>query len=169
MIISRQVRLSVECAACVLVTGVLCTSAFASPSEDSCHEAYWDGTKLQDLARCKASAESGDAGTEFLYGLILWSGHDRASDHKTALDWFRKSARQGHGLARISLGGFLSHPEIEQSLRNVPEAYAWYSVAGARESAAKLRSQMNGRELEQAKRLVKEFREKYGETTGITK
>jgi TPR repeat protein len=51
--------------------------------------------------------------------------------HKAALDWFRKSARQGHYLAQTMLGMALSNPSLEKELRNPVEAYAWFIAAGA--------------------------------------
>jgi TPR repeat protein len=157
----------VQNAAFVLAAFLLLSVPLALASDDPCYVAYGDGTKTREFEICAARAKSVNADSEFQYGLILFSGENRKNDHAAGLDWIRKSARQGHRLARISLGGFLSHREIEQSLRNVPEAFAWFTVAGARESASKLKLQMNQREFEQAEKLVTEFRAKYGETTGI--
>ena len=154
-------------AAIVLAASLTLSVPLALASDDPCYLAYGDSKKTRELEICAAGAKSGNADSEFQYGLILFSGANRKNDHAAGLDWIRKSARQGHRLARISLGGLLSHHEIEQSLRNVPEAYAWFTVAGAKESASKLRLQMNQREFEQAEKLVTEFRAKYGETIGI--
>ena len=160
-VVRRQMRLRLERVACVIATGLLCGGAFALPSEDPCHEAYWDGTKAQDLARCRRSAESGDADAESQYGLILWSGHGRASDHKAALDWLRKSARQGYMRAKISLGAFLSHEELEAELRNPVEAYAWFVTAGASKAAARVKDRLTQTQMVEAERVATEYRSKY--------
>jgi TPR repeat protein len=162
-------RMSVRrsCTASVFAAGWLLSVPLAFGSDDPCHIAYWDSTKTEELGICEAKAKSGEADSEFEYGLIIFSGTNRHNDRAEGLEWFRKSARQGHQLARIALGHFLSHKEIEESLRNLPEAYAWYSVAGATQAASKLYSKMTEREREQAERLAAEYRTKYGETTGV--
>src|SRR5258708_29886591 len=95
-------------AMCACAAALLVVTPVAFSSDDSCDSAYWDGRKLQDFARCQDAAITGNAEAEFQYALILWSGHDRKADHRSALEWLRKSARQSHRLAQVWLGSFLS-------------------------------------------------------------
>jgi TPR repeat protein len=167
----RQNRMSVRLlfTAGALAAGLLISVPLVFGSDDPCYIAYWDSTKTKELRICEAQAESGEAESEFGYGLVIFSGTNRHNDRAEGLEWFRKSARQGHRLARISLGTFLSNQEIEEPLRNIPEAYAWYSIAGATQAASKLKSRMTEREAEQGERLAAEYRTNYGETTGVAK
>jgi TPR repeat protein len=147
---------------CALVC-LLCVSApsLARASSDPCFTGYWDGSS-QDVDACATLAKAGGPNAEFGYALILWSGHDRPEDHKAALDWFRMSARQGHALAQITLGRFLSDPNLEQELRNPVEGYAWWFAAGATSSANKLLATLSQSDAGVAKKLGDEFKAKYG-------
>jgi TPR repeat protein len=159
--VSRQMTTSPQRAACVLVASLPSGSAFASSLDEACDTAYWDGAKLQDLSRCRSAAEGGDAEAEFQYGLILWSGHDRESDPKAAVDWMRKSARQGHRLAQIALGGFMSHEGFPGEVRNLVEAYAWFGTAGDMDAADRVKTQLTQPQAEDAKQLAMEYRANY--------
>ncbi len=128
---------------------------------DPCAEAYRNGKETENLSQCRTKAESGDAEAEFGYALILWSGHDQKNDQREALKWFQKSARQGHKLAQVALGTFLSHEEVDQAFRDRPEAYAWFVTSGETEAAARLLSQLTSDEIQKAKALAKEYEAKY--------
>jgi TPR repeat protein len=149
---------SVRCAVHLLIATLSALAATSCSSEDPCYAAYWDGSKQRELALCLEAANTGDPDAEFQYGLILWSGHDQETNHQAALNWFRKSAQQGHYLSQISLGQFLSHKDTELELKNLVEAYAWFRVAGASNAAGELRSQLTQRQTEDAERLALEFR-----------
>lgn len=141
---------------------LILSSAWAFASDDSCSVAYSHADSSSELHACEAAANAGVANAEFGYGLILWSGANRQHDHRAALDWFRKSARQGHQLAQSSLGFFLADKDVEGDLRNPVEAYAWRITAGGRKSAAKLRATFDEREAREADRLAAEYSAKYG-------
>ena len=136
-------------------------SYFARSESDPCHLAYWDGSKSAEAETCKALAAAGGPNAEFKYGLILWSGHDRPSDRTSAVEWFRRSARQGHYLAQTMLGRFLSDVAVEPKLRNPVEAYAWWIAAGATKSAKQLLSTLNASDASAAKELGSEYKAKY--------
>ena len=138
------------------------SSGHASTVRDQCDAAYWDGNRHQELSACQSAAVAGDADAQFQYGLILWSGHDRASDHKAALDWLRRSARQGHLLAQVSLGRFLSDERVEAALRNPTEAYAWLISAGELDAASRLKGSFTQAQAQEASQLAAEYRSKYG-------
>jgi TPR repeat protein len=136
--------------------------ALARANSDPCYTGYWSGSK-QDVNACATLAKGGGPNAEFGYALILWSGHNRPEGRRAALSWFRKSARQGHYLAQISLGRFLSDPSIETELRNPVEAYAWWSAAGATSSASKLLATLGASEAARAKELGKRYNARYAQ------
>src|SRR5258707_7795942 len=91
--------------ACIFI--LILHSTLALASDDPCYIAFHHADELSDFRACEAAANAGVADAEFGYGLILLSGFNKQHDRRTALDWFRKSARQGHQLAQSSLGLFL--------------------------------------------------------------
>ena len=142
----------------VILTSV---SYFAHSESDPCDLAYWDGAKNAEAETCKSQAEAGGPNAEFKYALILWSGHDRPPDRRSALEWFRRSARQRHYLAQTVLGRLLSDAAVEPKLRNPVEAYAWWIAAGATKSAKQLLSTLNTSDASAAKALGSEYKTKY--------
>ena len=128
---------------------------------DACTDAYNNWNDSDAFRRCELKASTGDAEAEFGYGLLRWSGPPAKVDRQVALDWLRKSARQGHWLAQIFLGGVLQRPELEPSLQSRAEAYAWLVAARAPKSAAELRKHMSEVEIRDADRLAVEFSAKY--------
>jgi hypothetical protein len=145
-----------------LIFVLLLPSAWAFASDDPCYMAYWHAEKSSELHACEAAANAGVADAQFGYGLILWSSANRQHDHRAALDWFRKSARQGYQLAQSLLGNFLANKGLEADLRNPVEAYAWRVTVGDQKSAAKLRATLDEREAHEADRLAAEYSAKYG-------
>lgn len=148
----------------LMMGSLLLASPLARAADNGCKAAYDDGTRRNDVARCEAAAKAGGANAEFGYGLLLWSGHDGANDKKSALDWFRLSARQGHYLAQIMLGHMLSDTRVDANLRNPVEGYAWYVAAGAPKAAGKVMATLNITEAAAAKVLGREYQAKYGKT-----
>lgn len=138
------------------------TIAIAAPAvaSDPCFLAYWHADA--DLQECRQLAEAGNPDAQFGLALVLWSGIDRAPDRKDALDWFRAAARQGHLLSQVALGRFLTVDEVIPELRNRPEGYAWWVVAGERDAAANLRSTFTTEELAAGERMAQEFQSLYG-------
>jgi TPR repeat protein len=132
-----------------------------APPKDDCDKAYWDWKDSAALQRCEIAANSGSAEAQWGYGLILWSGPPQGVNHTAALDWLRKSARQGYWFAQVFLGGVLQHRELSANLRNRPEAFAWLIAAGATQGAARLRAHLSEAEIREADRLASEFVAKY--------
>jgi TPR repeat protein len=146
----------------VLIVIVCWAPHLASASEDPCRVAYLHADKTSQMSACAAAANAGDADAEFQYGLILMSGVDRPSyDTRAALDWLRKSARQGHWVAQISLAGLLSRQYIAAELRDPIEAYAWLVTSGDDHGARKLRATFNESEAMSADRMASEYKAKY--------
>jgi hypothetical protein len=160
---SGMARYGYERTSAAKLTRLFLVSQIEWTQRDPCDVAYEDGTKQEQEVACQMRAQSGGPNAEFSYGLILWSGHDRASDHRGALEWIRKSARQGHLLAQVTLGEFLSHPEVEPELRNPVEAYAWWIAAGETKAAERLLATLSPTEADAARLLSVEYRSKYAE------
>ena len=132
----------------------------AFSSEDPCRIAYLHADKSADIRACEAAANAGDANAELENGLILWSGDQPAHDRRAALEWIRKSARQGNFVAQISLGGLLKL-NIEPELRNAVEAYAWLVTSGDDRGARRLRANFNESEMANADRIATQYKAKY--------
>jgi TPR repeat protein len=158
-----QVRWAISVCELILCFVSSIAPHIARAESDSCSKGYSNGSK-QDVEACAALAGAGGPNAEFGYALILWSGNNRASDHKAALEWFRKSARQGHLLAQICLGKFLGHPDVEPELRNPVEAYAWWIAAGATKSAATLIATLSRTDSAVARRLGDDYKTRYSQT-----
>jgi TPR repeat protein len=146
-----------------LMGGLLLSATLAYAADNGCKAAYDDGRRSADVARCEAAARAGGPNAEFEYGLLLWSGHNGATDKKSALDWFRLSARQGHYLAQIMLGKMLSDTTVDANLRNPVEGYGWYMAAGAPKAAGKVIATLSTTDARAAEVLGREYRAKYGE------
>jgi len=141
---------------------LLCShSGLAVPGEDPCRVAYLHADKLTEERACEAAANAGDANAQFGYGLILWSGDQPEHDRRAALEWIRKSARQGNYFAQISLAIFLRHKDVEAELRNPIEAYAWMVTAGDDKGAQRLRATFVPRDMASADQLAAEYKAKY--------
>jgi TPR repeat protein len=147
----------------LLMGELVLAMAFAHAADNGCKAAYDDGTRRADVARCGAAARAGGPNAEFEYGLLLWSGHDGVIDRKSALDWFRMSARRGHYLAQIMLGKMLSDTKVDANLRNPVESYAWFMAAGAPKAAGKVMATLTTTEARAAEVLGREYQAKYGE------
>jgi TPR repeat protein len=145
--------------------------AFLGPisyaADEPCTVAYRDATKTTEFNECERAAIAGNAQAEFGYGLILFSGHDRKNDRAAGLDWLRKSARQGHRLARTTLGGFLSRLPSDDPLSNLTEAYAWFTLTGATKAASDLTTRMTPRQVDDAQKLAAEYLAKYGKSSPL--
>jgi TPR repeat protein len=144
-----------------LFLGLMARDKAAETDTDDCHKAYWDWNDTAASKRCERAAKSGDADAQFGYGLILWSGSPSGVDQHAALEWLRRSAEQGHWLAQESLGGMLQMPELESTLQNRAEAFAWLVTAGDSKGAARLRAKLSSGESQDADRLAAEFAAKY--------
>ena len=131
-------------------------------ASDACSEAYRTATAASSLSECRQAAENGDPDSELGYGLVLWSGHDRAAQPGEAVEWFRRSAKHGHQLAMVILGRFLTDVRAPAEIRNLPEGYAWWVIGGERDAAAELKLRLSPAELASGEQLAKEFSSKYG-------
>lgn len=144
-----------------VVLFLLFVPGLAFSSEDPCRVAYLHADKSSDALACEAAAKAGDANAELGYGLILWSGDQPAHDRRAALEWFRKSARQGNYVAQISLAGLLKRNDVEPELRNPLEAYAWMVASGDEQGARRLRATFDQSDMVRADQLAADYKAKY--------
>jgi hypothetical protein len=143
----------------VLLLGSIPGLAFSI--EDLCRVAYSHADKSSEARACEAAANAVDANAESGYGFILWSGDQAAHDRRAALEWIRKSARQGDFVAQISLAGFLVHKDVETELRNPVEAYAWMVTSGDGQGARRLRATLSETDAAMADLMASDYKEKY--------
>ena len=125
-------------------------------AEEFCDKAYWDASLVIEEEKCRNIAELGNDDAQFGYGLILLSGHNRASNPIEAFEWFNKSAKQGNHLAQTILGRMLSDSRFGVPL-NLPNAYAWWAVSKNTKSANELWLRMTFEQQEEAKELEKKY------------
>ena len=145
----------------IAVLAILLSATSAASAGDACSEVYSNTTATIQLQDCRAAAERAEPEAEFGYGLVLWGGHDRAPQPREAIEWLRRAAKHGHLLARVMLGRFLTDPEAPQTVRNLPEGYAWWLVAGEKDAAARLKPLLSQSELASGELLAKDFALKY--------
>ena len=114
-----------------------------------------------DVEEIRQEAEQGDAGAQFILGLMYHTGEGVPEDDREAVKWFRKAAEQGFAVAQNNLGAHYVNGE------GVPEdyvkAYAWVNLAAAQgdEKAVKskdwLRKQMTAEQVAEAQKLSGEL------------
>ena len=143
------------------LVALLAVSPLARPA-DPCSQAYADRGATAAFSKCRRAAKSGNAESQFGYGLVLWSGKGRSASQAEALEWLRRSARQAHLLARITLGRFLTSEDLAPELRNRAEGYAWWVLAGEKDAASNLKGRLSSTELVEGESLVTEFLREYG-------
>ncbi len=66
--------------------------------------AYNRGDYATALREFRPLAEQGDAGAQFILGLMYYKGQGVPQDHAEAVKWYRKAAEQGATEAQNSLG-----------------------------------------------------------------
>lgn len=154
----------------VLITVFLLlgASGCTKPIEEA-RDAYKKGDFRTAYRIFKSHAERGDAGAQFSLGEMHKRGQGMPRDDAGAMKWYRKAADQGHAGAQNNLGiGYtLGH--------GVPAdyvlAYMWYDIAASnysdameREGAEKNRdtvgSMMTPAQVEQARKMAREWKPK---------
>jgi TPR repeat protein len=155
------VRINGHIALLAISIALLSFASLAFSEDSPCFVAYWDASKNNELMECETSAKGGDAHSEFDYGLILFSGHDRTNDRASGLEWFRKSARQGFPLARGALCSLLTR-DLGKGLTNSVEAYAWCRIGGSAKRASEIKSGLTDLDAADAERLASEYLANYG-------
>ena len=72
-------------------------------------------------------AELGDSEAQYHIGIIYFSGFGVTKDEGRALNWFKKSAKQGHGASQSTLGWIYHYGE--GVLKDYKKAMYWYHKA----------------------------------------
>ncbi len=113
----------------------------------------------------RKAAEQGDVVAQFNLGVIYDKGRDIrqrrgiAEDDAEAIRWYRRAAQQGYGMAQMNLALiYLESPVVP---RDYVKAYKWLSISGdaePREIRDSLSARMPPGQLEEARRLEKEWR-----------
>ena len=95
------------------------------------HVKGWAAYKAEDFAAAlkefRPLAESGDAISQYLLGLMYGFGSGVPKDNKEAFKWHMKAAKQGYAGAQTDLGHFYLNG------KSVPQDYIlshmWYNIA----------------------------------------
>jgi len=134
-------------------------------------EAYKKGDYKTAYRIFKPLAERGDVGAQISLGEMHKRGQGVPKDDAGALEWYRKAADQGHAEAQNKLGIFYTFGQ------GVPVDYVlahmWYDIAASNYSEAKERkgaeknrdaigSLMTPAQVEQAKKMAREWKPKKG-------
>jgi TPR repeat protein len=86
-----------------VVITVLCSAlSWAGFKEGA--EAYQRGDYTTALKEFRSLAEQGDAGAQYVVGMMYFKGNGAPQDYKEAVRWFRLAAEQGNSLAQVNLG-----------------------------------------------------------------
>jgi len=87
----------------VLLITVLCSAlSWAGFKEGA--EAYQRGDYATAMKEFRSLAEQGDAGAQYIVGMMYFKGNGAPQDYKEAQRWFRLAAEQGNRLAQVNLG-----------------------------------------------------------------
>lgn len=113
----------------------------------------------------KPLAEKGETIAEAAIGVMYHAGQGVAQDYVEAIRWYRRAAEKGNAASQANLG--VMYAKGVGVERDVVQAYVWYDLAAilgekrharSRDSLAK---QMSNEQLAEAKRLAKDYAEKY--------
>lgn len=97
-------------------------------------------------------ALKGDAQSQYKLSTLYLSGLGTPQDFENGLKWISRSARQGYVLAQQKLAALRL---TEPALRNIPEAYAWYSIIAAYNAEDEIGQEARERRNELAKKIKK--------------
>jgi len=113
----------------------------------------------------RKAAVQGYAKAQNNLGFMYEEGKGVPQNDTEAVKWYRKAAVQGNAKAQYNLG--LIYAAGKDVPQDDVQAYAWIQLAveGGFEEATSarmlLREEMNSKELEEARKLVRELSEKY--------
>ena len=163
--------------ACLVLGGVPDTKTIRKAAEQGEVNAqlklgvmYYNGEgvpkNLQEAAKWfHKAAEQGDAEAQYSLGMMYNYGEGVPTNLQEAVKWYRKAAEQGDELAQYSLG-IMYYEGL-----GVPEspvyAYAWLGMSNAnghekaKTALDDCASEMSASQIEEAKRLSREWFVKY--------
>jgi len=76
------------------------------------------------------AADQGNANAQYNIAVMYLNGLGVIQDQAEALDWFVKAANNGDRQSQFTLGVALFNGQMG-AVQNVPEAYKWFTLAGA--------------------------------------
>ena len=114
---------------------------------------------------CLVEAEQGNAETQFVLGLMYYTGRGVAQDYKEAVKWYTKSAEQGIASAQYNLGVVYGNGRgVAQDYKS---AYMWWDIlASSGDSDAVknrdiLAKEMTPSQIEKAQDMARGWMAKY--------
>ena len=132
------------------------TAVTAEPADESA------AAEPGSPADLRLRAEGGDADAQFEMGRLYSAGRDVKVDMETALRWYLAAAEQGHAMAAYTVGfAYYRSRGVDNDL---VQAYRWFSeaadlgVGDASEWVRKIEAKLNGRQREEAERILAESR-----------
>lgn len=89
-------------------------------------------------AELRSRANSGDAFSQFLMGVMYQQGQGVEASDEQAVQWFTKAAENGLAVAQWTLGGLysLANPDGPMKMKDNEEAVKWYRKAADQGFAA---------------------------------
>ena len=101
---------------------LLSTNAFACYDDKS--------LSIEDnFDNCLVEAEQGNAGCQYILGVMYRKGEGVAQDFKETVKWYTKAAEQGDAKAQSTLGIMYDHGRgVVQDYKN---AHMWFNIAAA--------------------------------------
>ena len=119
----------------------------------------------KNFTQCSVQAEKGDAEAQFVLASMIYEGKAVEQDYDKSIQWFLKSAEQGHAMAQASLG--MAYARGVGIPEDQVTALKWMNIADANglESISLYRttlmSLMTADQKEQAKFLSEAWLEKH--------
>jgi TPR repeat protein len=114
----------------------------------------------------RRAADDGYTFAQYNLGAMYQKGICIQQDYPEALKWYRQAAEQGITEAQYNLG--IMYFSGDGIPKDVIQAYTWVDVAAlggnerARESRDLIESEMSPKQIEEARKLAKEFWQMYG-------
>jgi TPR repeat protein len=111
-------------------------------------------------------AEQGKVEVQAAIAVMYHTGRGVKRDFREALKWYRKAAEQGYAAAQVNLG--VMYEKGIGTRQDGVLAYAWYDLAASHAQDKrqpgghdKLAETLPAKQLAKAKRLAREYRQKY--------
>ena len=103
------------------------------------------------------AAQQGQANAQFNLGQMYETGQGVPAEYRwaAAAAWYRRAAEQGYRAAQGNLGALYATGRGVQ--RNYIEAYKWLALAGITANVEFVARQMSAQEIDEAKRLVRDW------------
>jgi len=157
-----------------IILSVFFLSGFVQADYESAYAAYEAGDYETAFKELLPLAEAGDAKAQYRLGWMYTEGLGVQQDYAEAFMWYRKAAEQGDAEAQYVLAGM--YYLGQGTNQDYVQAYAWVKIAAAGEAAAGeygpaqktlniFKSVLSPSQLKEARNLVRELWEKYGNKT----